>query len=188
MVIVGKGARQAAGARPCISRPLNARACTFAAPIPSTHPRCPPCRSTLPLHYPAMTSWDWLTKFVIIGDPAVGKSSLLVRLTDDRFLINPETTIGVEFGSHIVEIEETGERIKCQCWDTAGSETFRSVSGWGECVVVRDGPTERGVCRSRGPTIAEQRVPCWSTASPTGPPSCTSATGCETFGNMQKKM
>ena len=75
-----------------------------------------------------MSSWDFLTKFVIIGDPAVGKSSLLVRLTDDRFLINPETTIGVEFGSHIVEIEETGERIKCQCWDTAGSETFRSVS------------------------------------------------------------
>lgn len=65
---------------------------------------------------------------MLIGDPSVGKSSLLVRLTDDRFLINPETTIGVEFGSHIVEIEETGERIKCQCWDTAGSETFRSVS------------------------------------------------------------
>lgn len=75
-----------------------------------------------------MSSWDYLSKFVIIGDPSVGKSSLLVRLTDDRFLAQPETTIGVEFGSHIVEIEETGERIKCQCWDTAGSETFRSVS------------------------------------------------------------
>jgi Ras-related protein Rab-2A len=75
-----------------------------------------------------MAQPSWLTKFVIVGDPSVGKSSLLVRLTDDRFLTNPETTIGVEFGSHVVEIEETGERIKCQCWDTAGSETFRSVS------------------------------------------------------------
>ena len=75
-----------------------------------------------------MSSWDFLTKFIIVGNASVGKSSLLVRLTDDRFLVNPETTIGIEFGSHVVKIEETGERIKLNCWDTAGSETFRSVS------------------------------------------------------------
>lgn len=75
-----------------------------------------------------MSSWDYLSKFVIVGDSGVGKSSLLVRLTDQRFLADPDPTVGVEFGSFIVDIPETSERIKCQCWDTAGSETFRSVS------------------------------------------------------------
>lgn len=32
-------------------------------------------------------------KFVLIGDAAVGKSSLLVRLTDERFLTNPDATV-----------------------------------------------------------------------------------------------
>jgi Ras-related protein Rab-2A len=75
-----------------------------------------------------MASWDFLSKFIIVGDSGVGKSSLLVQLTDQRFLAEPDPTIGVEFGSYVVTIDETGEKIKCQCWDTAGSETFRSVS------------------------------------------------------------
>lgn len=75
-----------------------------------------------------MSNWDYLSKFILIGDSSVGKSSILVRLTDDRFLTDPDPTVGVEFGSHVVEIPETGERIKCQCWDTAGSEAFRSIT------------------------------------------------------------
>lgn len=78
----------------------------------------------------AMASWDFLSKFVLVGDVGTGKSSLLVQLTDQRFLADPDPTVGVEFGSYIVDIPETSERIKCQCWDTAGSEAFRSVS-WG---------------------------------------------------------
>lgn len=75
-----------------------------------------------------MSDWDVLAKFILIGSSSVGKSSLLVRLTDDRFLTEPDPTVGVEFGSHVVEIPETGERVKCQCWDTAGSEAFRSIT------------------------------------------------------------
>ncbi|PWN33707.1 uncharacterized protein FA14DRAFT_190834 [Meira miltonrushii] len=75
-----------------------------------------------------MASWDFLSKFIIVGDSGVGKSSLLVQLTDQRFLAEPDPTIGVEFGSYVVTIDETGEKIKCQCWDTAGSETFRSIT------------------------------------------------------------
>lgn len=36
---------------------------------------------------------DYVLKFVLIGDAAVGKSSLLVRLTDSRFLVNPDATV-----------------------------------------------------------------------------------------------
>lgn len=43
-----------------------------------------------------MLTWyyrDYVLKFVIIGDASVGKSSLLVRLTDQRFLTNPDATV-----------------------------------------------------------------------------------------------
>ena len=35
-------------------------------------------------------------------------------------------TIGVEFGSFITEIE--GKVVKVQIWDTAGQESFRSIT------------------------------------------------------------
>ncbi|KAF7793244.1 hypothetical protein EIP86_004354 [Pleurotus ostreatoroseus] len=37
-------------------------------------------------------AWHYVLKFIITGDAAVGKSSLLVRLTDQRFLANPDPT------------------------------------------------------------------------------------------------
>ncbi|PKI83467.1 hypothetical protein MVES_002473 [Malassezia vespertilionis] len=91
-------------------------------------------------------AWDYILKFIIIGDTSVGKSSLLVRLTEDRFLVDSDTTIGIEFGSHIVELG-SGERLKLQIWDTAGSEQFRSITrsyykGAAGCLIVFD-VTER---------------------------------------------
>lgn len=73
-------------------------------------------------------NWDYVLKFVIIGDAAVGKSSLLVRLTDQRFLSKPDPTLGVEFGSKLIVIQEEGKTVKLQCWDTAGTESFRSIT------------------------------------------------------------
>ncbi|QRW03822.1 GTP-binding protein YPTC4 [Ceratobasidium sp. AG-Ba] len=73
-------------------------------------------------------NWDYVLKFVIIGDAAVGKSSLLVRLTDQRFLSKPDPTLGVEFGSKLIVIPEDGKTVKLQCWDTAGTESFRSIT------------------------------------------------------------
>ncbi|KAJ3232138.1 Ras- protein Rab-2A [Chytriomyces hyalinus] len=37
-----------------------------------------------------------------------------------------ETTIGIEFGSQIISVKE--RRVKLQIWDTAGQESFRSIS------------------------------------------------------------
>ena len=76
---------------------------------------------------PPSSGWDYILKFILIGDSSVGKSSLLVRLTDDRFLADPDPTIGVEFGSHLIQLD-TGETVKVQVWDTAGSESFRSIT------------------------------------------------------------
>lgn len=76
---------------------------------------------------PPSSGWDYILKFILIGDSSVGKSSLLVRLTDDRFLTSPDPTIGVEFGSHLITLPN-GETVKVQVWDTAGSESFRSIT------------------------------------------------------------
>jgi len=41
--------------------------------------------------------YDYLLKLVIVGNSAVGKSSLLLRFTDDEFNESYLTTIGVDF-------------------------------------------------------------------------------------------
>jgi len=88
-------------------------------------------------------SWHYVLKFIITGDAAVGKSSLLVRLTDQRFLANPDPTLGVEFGSKLITIPEENKVVKLQCWDTAGTESFRSITrsyyrGAAGCLLVYD--------------------------------------------------
>lgn len=57
---------------------------------------------------------------------SVGKSSLMQRFTQQRFRKGLPHTIGVEFGTTIVDVN--GEYIKLQVWDTAGQERFRSVT------------------------------------------------------------
>ncbi|KAJ3437648.1 ras-related protein rab-2-a [Anaeramoeba flamelloides] len=71
-------------------------------------------------------SFNYLYKFVIIGDSGVGKSCILLQFTDHRFQALHDLTIGVEFGARLIDIE--GEKIKLQIWDTAGQESFRSIT------------------------------------------------------------
>jgi Ras-related protein Rab-2A len=56
----------------------------------------------------------------------VGKSCLLLQFTDKRFQHVHDLTIGVEFGSRMVTIDN--KQIKLQIWDTAGQESFRSIT------------------------------------------------------------
>lgn len=70
-------------------------------------------------------SYKYQFKFILVGDSAVGKSSLLLSFTDSRFEPGNELTIGVEFGARNVDVD--GTQIKLQIWDTAGQETFRSM-------------------------------------------------------------
>ncbi|KAM5538100.1 hypothetical protein V8D89_008297 [Ganoderma adspersum] len=91
----------------------------------------------------AGVAWHYVLKFIITGDAAVGKSSLLVRLTDQRFVANPDPTLGVEFGSKLITIPEENKVVKLQCWDTAGTESFRSITrsyyrGAAGCLLVYD--------------------------------------------------
>ena len=70
--------------------------------------------------------YDYLLKFIIIGPSGSGKSCLLLQFTDKRFMPDHELTIGVEFGTRMIEVD--GKKIKLQLWDTAGQESFRSIT------------------------------------------------------------
>jgi len=73
-----------------------------------------------------MSAYSYLFKYIIIGDTAAGKSCLLLQFTDRRFQPVHDLTIGVEFGARMVTID--GKSIKLQIWDTAGQESFRSIT------------------------------------------------------------
>ncbi|TPX49179.1 hypothetical protein SeMB42_g02707 [Synchytrium endobioticum] len=67
-------------------------------------------------------------KLLLIGDSGTGKSSLLLRFTDDTWLQPDEVsaTIGVDFKVKMVEVD--GKRFKLTIWDTAGQERFRTLT------------------------------------------------------------
>jgi len=71
-------------------------------------------------------SYAYLFKYIIIGDTGVGKSCLLLQFTDKRFQPVHDLTIGVEFGARLITIDNN--QIKLQIWDTAGQESFRSIT------------------------------------------------------------
>mmetsp|Transcript_10536 Transcript_10536/g.24794 ORF Transcript_10536/g.24794 Transcript_10536/m.24794 type:complete len:212 (+) Transcript_10536:88-723(+) len=71
-------------------------------------------------------SYAYLFKYIIIGDTGVGKSCLLLQFTDKRFRTDHDLTIGVEFGARLINIDN--KQIKLQIWDTAGQESFRSIT------------------------------------------------------------
>ncbi|CAJ1084082.1 ras-related protein Rab-25-like [Xyrichtys novacula] len=71
-------------------------------------------------------SYNYVYKVVLIGESGVGKSNLLSRFTKNEFNHDSRTTIGVEFSTRTVQIENI--TIKAQIWDTAGLERYRAIT------------------------------------------------------------
>jgi Ras-related protein Rab-8A len=67
-----------------------------------------------------------LVKFLMVGDSAVGKTSVLTRFVDATFSTRFMTTIGVDYKDK--EIEVDGNQLTMQIWDTAGQERFRNLT------------------------------------------------------------
>ena len=68
-------------------------------------------------------TYDFLFKFLVIGSAGTGKSCLLHQFIENKFKQDSNHTIGVEFGSRVVNVG--GKTVKLQIWDTAGQERFR---------------------------------------------------------------
>jgi Ras-related protein Rab-2A len=77
----------------------------------------------------ASQQYQYLFKYIIIGDTGVGKSCLLLQFTDKRFQPVHDLTIGVEFGARMLTLPgPPPTTVKLQIWDTAGQESFRSIT------------------------------------------------------------
>merc|ERR1712070_453112 len=104
---------------------------TFATPIPW------PSASRVQLEFDysrhlhrtsnmANDEYDYLFKVVLIGDSGVGKSNLLSRFTRNEFNLDSKSTIGVEFATRSIQVDN--KTIKAQIWDTAGQERYRAIT------------------------------------------------------------
>ncbi|RYG65147.1 GTP-binding protein, partial [archaeon] len=81
-------------------------------------------------------------RYIIIGDTAVGKSSLMLQFTERKFNEEHDMTLGVEMGSRKVQLA-SGEFINVEIWDTAGQESYLSITrsyyrGADGCLLVFD--------------------------------------------------
>ena len=59
-------------------------------------------------------TYDYLFKLLLIGDSAVGKTSLLFRFADDKFNQSFISTIGIDFKIRTIDVD--GKKIKLQIW------------------------------------------------------------------------
>ena len=69
--------------------------------------------------------YDLSFKIIVIGDSGVGKSCLTNRATTNLFEDTYSATVGFEFLSFNVKINE--KVVKLQIWDTCGQELYRSL-------------------------------------------------------------
>lgn len=65
-------------------------------------------------------------KILILGESKVGKSSLILRLTENTFIESIPPTLGIDYKIKQIPIEDY--LVKLQIWDTAGQERFKAIT------------------------------------------------------------
>ena len=73
------------------------------------------------------TDAELVYKILLLGDSEVGKSCFLMRYSDNIFVENYITTIGLDYKLKYVQLD-SGETIKVQLWDTAGQDRYRTIA------------------------------------------------------------
>ncbi|KAK6411436.1 GTP-binding protein of the rab/ypt [Oleoguttula sp. CCFEE 5521] len=66
-------------------------------------------------------------KLVLLGESAVGKSSLVLRFVKDQFDDYRESTIGAAFLTQTIALDDQ-TTVKFEIWDTAGQERYKSLA------------------------------------------------------------
>jgi small GTP-binding protein len=70
---------------------------------------------------------DVIIKLCIVGEPGVGKTSMLYQYVFKKFDQNTRPTIGCDFSTKLKSTID-GKTIRLQLWDIAGQERFNAVS------------------------------------------------------------
>lgn len=91
-------------------------------------------------------------KLVLLGESAVGKSSLVLRFVRGQFFEYQESTIGAAFLTQTVPLGEY--TVKFEIWDTAGQERYHSLApmyyrGAAAAIVVYDITSQESFVRAR---------------------------------------
>jgi len=92
-------------------------------------------------------------KLVLLGDAAVGKSSLVLRFVKEQFSEYQESTIGAAFLTKSVDVGD-GSVVKFEIWDTAGQERYHSLApmyyrGAAAAIVVYDLTNRQSFVRAK---------------------------------------
>ena len=64
---------------------------------------------------------------VVVGDPAVGKTSIIRRFADDKFEDDYKHTIGADFNVKVIEFPEEKKNAVLTVWDIGGHERFEII-------------------------------------------------------------
>ncbi|CAI2725440.1 unnamed protein product [Schistosoma spindalis] len=67
-------------------------------------------------------------KLVILGESAVGKSSIVLRLVKCQFSEYQEATIGAAYLTQTIVLNDPPATVKFEIWDTAGQERYHSLA------------------------------------------------------------
>ena len=72
-------------------------------------------------------NYSYQFQYIVIGETSIGKTCLLLQFTTKKFSTSYEVTVGVDFGSTMIEIDRS-TRIRLQIWDTSGQDAFQSIT------------------------------------------------------------
>jgi len=91
-------------------------------------------------------------KLVLLGDSAVGKSSLVLRFVKKQFYEYQESTIGAAFLTQTVNVKDY--TVKFEIWDTAGQERYHSLApmyyrGAAAAIIVYDLTNRQSFLRAK---------------------------------------
>lgn len=67
---------------------------------------------------------EWALKLAVLGDPAVGKTSLINKYITGSFKENYTPTLGVNIVSKDIKLEEFNSKIRLLLWDIAGQDKY----------------------------------------------------------------
>eukprot|EP01083_Nonionella_stella_P183663 664337_1 len=100
-------------------------------------------------------------KLVLLGDSAVGKSSLVLRFVKGTFSEYQDSTIGAAFLTQTVNIEPDTS-VKFEIWDTAGQERYHSLApmyyrGAAAAVIVYDITSMQSFSRAKAWVLELQK-------------------------------
>ena len=85
----------------------------------------------------------WALKLAVLGDPAVGKTSLINKYIENRFEKNYQPTLGVNILTMDITLDEINAETRLILWDIAGQDKYELTrqlffEGCHGCLLVYD--------------------------------------------------